>query len=787
MPSKKRTQFQRASVPSSVEVNPSSILSAPWHSSWVYDWPGVDIHLDKRCQNHHFFARHALRENQQQSFLPRLHTINNPRKQYKDLIYILLNMRWVPFTMILVGVYFGMCSVFALFLKSCGDYDSFQNNFDLSFQTMATIGFGVLYPKSRCANYVIIAQAIVSMLLLAALSGMVFAKFAKPKAKMAFSSVCCVQPYGKDKLALVFRVANATRSSDVTRDVIMDASFSLHLMRIEKSVSADKLVMRQYPLTLLQSNYITFRMAMALVHVIDVDSPLHGLTQDTLLQSEMIFQVSMTGVDSTLQDTVIERRLYTVEMIRWGEKFAEMLDFDEQTSVVSVDFATLSSTVSAPIAPAARSFRHKENTLAHTTRVRAQPSESELLVSSPTPKMSWASSQRRILQRMQSPGIQSADMEPLFEPLLQPSIGIQRLRNIRRASQDIDMVPQQLVRLRQQLAGTESLTTSDDVDNDNDDFYEQEEDKVLISSVNSRHSVEITNTPRFVRVHSKNVPMSYSFMSFYYTALHMKWPRILIMIVGSSLLVNTIFAALLYANYADGIVASEAVTNGSHPFEVAFYLSLHAWGTIGYGSVAPNPDNTLSNIWVAIESILSVIFVTIFTGIAWSKFARPRAHIHFSQNIVLSTYNGHKCLLLRAANTRHHGDIRESNFRMGVILSNSKTGLRQMQDVPLVNPQWPSILLPVTLVHIIDENSPFHQFQTPEDFSAHRVSVITLFTGLDSTFAENVYARKTYFWDDFVMSKHFENTVDFTPDHVTVDYNKFDSLVDDDIPFHLQV
>ncbi|RHY53583.1 hypothetical protein DYB38_003678, partial [Aphanomyces astaci] len=58
---------------------------------------------------------------------------------------------------------------------------------------------------------------------------------------------------------------------------------------------------------------------------------------------------------------------------------------------------------------------------------------------------------------------------------------------------------------------------------------------------------------------------------------------------------------------------------------------------------------------------------------------------------------------------------------------------------------------------------------------------------LDSTFAENVYARKMYFWDNFVMSKHFENAVAFTPDHVTIDYSKFDTLVDDDIPFHLHV
>ncbi|ETW03389.1 hypothetical protein, variant 1 [Aphanomyces invadans] len=805
MVSKKRFQFQKSAV---ADIHASKedipILSAPWHSSWIFDWPGVDIHYHgDGSANPNFFRRRALADREEHNFLPRLKTINNPRKQYKDIIYILLNMRWVPFGILYAVVYFAMCAVFALLLTACddfGDYSDFRSNFDLSFQTMATIGFGVLFPKSRCSNYVITVEAIVSLLLTAALSGLVFAKFAKPKAKMAFSVVCCVQPYGKDKLALVFRVANATRSTDVTTDVVMDATFNLHLMRIEKSLgAAGKLVMRQYPLKLLQSNFISFRMAVALVHVIDAESPLHGLTEDTLKMSEMIFQLSMTGVDSTLQDTVIERRMYTIDMVQWGQKFAEMLHFDETTMVVSVDFAKLSQIVPAPIVVAkVRNHRGEgHHNSAPTTRPGLCHAHTTDQLCKPTPKMTWSSSQRAIRVKEGDVSTPTGNMEPLFEPLLQPSVGTQRILRKRRPSSSMGgLTADQLVHLHQQLAGDVMLPVSippsgdvHDLLRQSDDYaLERAEDRLLSRSMSagSDRSIEITNTPRFVRVHAKNVPVSYSFLSFYYTALHMKWPRILLMILGSSVVVNVAFGLLYYMNY-DQLVVHPDVANGSHPFEIAVYMSFHTWATIGYGTVAPSPDHYINNVWVAVESVLSLVFITIFTGIAWSKFARPRAHIHFSEKIVLSTYHGHRCLLLRAANTRHHGDIRESHFRLGVVLTNLKTGLRQMQDVPLVISQWPSILLPVTLVHVIDENSPFFQFQTPDDLSAYRVSVIALFTGLDSTFAENVYARKMYFWDNFVMSKHFENTVDFTPDSVTIDYNKFDTLVDDDVPFHLHV
>ncbi|OQR80496.1 inward rectifier K channel (IRK-C) family protein [Thraustotheca clavata] len=769
MPSKKRFQRTNGANPN-IQVD----VDAPW----VHEWPGVQVTPSSSP-----FFNHTRVSASNKTF-GTIKTMQNPRKEYKDFIYILLNMRWPQLMLVLSAMYFGIIALFGVFLHYlCGNSESFAYDFNLAYQTYSTIGFGILFPINRCSNYVVTVEGFVSILSLAALTGLMFAKFAKPKGKIAFSDVAVIHPYGKERLALVVRVANATQSHDVSRDVIMDASFTFSLICIEGSR------LTHHKLELLQSNIITFRMVLALVHVIDIDSPLYGMTQEALQASDMILQVGMTGVDSTLQDTIMQRKIYSMKMIQWGFRFGEMLHFNDDASV-SIFFKDLSTIHSAPIDD---SFLTAPPTPPEVPTPDAiKPFMHATL--SPTPRMGWASSSKRSSSRRLQ--LKASEMEPLFEPLLQPDVGTQRIaRKSKKTHLKGTPMPQHQWRhLQHQVAGDSDVleqknsmdstasmlwahTTSQivhEMDEDVDDI------KADISDISSIQSVEIPNTPRYLKIRPMNVPYSYSFQSFYYHFIHLSWPRIIMIIVIGFCVITVAFAGLFCIDY-DGVVVNSSIQEVNSNFEVCLYFSVHTIATIGYGVIGPQPDSTKNNFFVTLESSLGLIFTTIFTGIAWSKFARPRAHIHFSKQIIITTIHGQRCLLFRAANTRHHGDIRESSFRIGVNLTNSKTGLRQMQDVPLLIPIWPSTRIPVTLIHVIDENSPFYQFQSPNDFSSYRVSVIALFTGLDTTFTENVYARKMYFWDDFVMDMHFDDCVSICNGSVTIDYSRFDVLLPDTI------
>ncbi|KAG7401027.1 G protein-activated inward rectifier potassium channel 2 [Phytophthora boehmeriae] len=689
MPASKKRIQNRGPVNVGTQQVPAALRD------WVHIWHGVRVnngaedtsifHTGSRIEDMPFWKQFIRLPSN--SLFPKVFSTANPRKPYKDFLYVLLNMRWPMLLAVLLGVFLVNIFFFAaVACFVCGEPTNFFEAFDLSYQTFTTIGFGVVYPMDTCANVTMSVESFASMMVVSAITGLVFAKFAKPQAKVAFSKVCVVQPYGKKYLALVVRVANATQSRDVTHDVIMEAVFKVNLLRVEHktkhvrdhddevlekrrlsrgasimtmehgedildetSYSRTK-VLSSYNLKLLQNNFITFRMGVAVVHIIDESSPLYGMSKNDIALSDMLIEVAMSGVDSTLQDTVSERYIYTADNVMWGYRFAELLEFNEKNAEVIMNFAKLSAVDYAPINEAR---------------------------------------------------------------YLKPK-----------------------------------LTTGILCDN-----YETAE---------SGYTHDVARP----RSHRKSR-----------SALHVGWPKIIFVFVLAFVLINFIFGLLYWLHM--GGVSSYSDENVSQ-FELAFYMSVHTLATIGYGSIAPKPRSIYLNIVVFIESMVGIITVTIITGIAWSKFARPRAHIHFSSKMTIATIYGHRCLVFRAANTRHSGEVHENFFRIGVILTNRRTGLRQMYDVPLVTAEWPSIKLPATLIHVINENSPFYKFHSMKELSQSRVAVIALLTGLDTTFSENVYARKMYFWDDFAYDMRFEDFAVIERDRVFVDYDRFDRLVPED-------
>lgn len=881
MPASKK-RVQRGAGPPPSQTVPQALRD------WVSIWHGVRVQTDSLGSAiFHAGSRYEALSYWKQflrppskSLFPNIETRANPRKKYKDFLYVLLNLRWPMLMSVLLLVFVVNILAFAwLSWFACGFPADFFESFDLSYQTFTTIGFGIVYPKRTCSNMITTVESFASMLVTSAITGLVFAKFARPIAKVAFSKVCVVQPYGKKYLALVVRVANATQSRDVTRDVIMEASFKLNLLRVEQknkrsatdilistscfpgendvhappasnattapSSSAtirtesqkppflpqatsgdstysnpsmtstsnrdDHQMLCSYNLKLAQNNFITFRMGVAIVHVIDEQSPLYGMTEYDIARSDMILEVSMTGVDSTLQDTVTERFHYTAQDIQWGYRFTELLEFHERNAEVIMNFAKLSATERAFINsdhyvhPEARYATDIQlptdlvnNMAPDASRLSELDSEGECdeLLSEPTTRLNRQSSDFSVASNSSAVGKKkktgpkcSFAMEPLFEPLLQAPMGTQRLgpRNdplqgrqrlhsgsTSDATDEVILHGRQKKRLQDQLVGelfvdddNEDTNSGSTVLNDDDRFHPRDTNQSMVS-------IDVEDTPRFLRISPIHIPKSFDFMRLYHKALHERWSKIILVFVLAFLGINLAFALLFYAD-VDSIIPYDDVSVTK--FELAFYMSVHTLATIGYGSIAPVPSSVYINFWVLVESALGIIVVTIITGIAWSKFARPRAHIHFSRKVILSKIYGHRCLVFRAANTRHSGEVHENFFRIGVILTNRKTGLRQMYDVPLVTAEWPSIKLPATLIHIIDESSPFYRFNSMADLSASRVSLIALLTGLDTTFSENVYARKMYFWDDFAYDMHFADFAVIKRDRVIVDFKRFDKLI----------
>ena len=151
---------------------------------------------------------------------------------FNDLYHFFLTTTWPRMFAIVLVVYLGTNAVFAVLYLLGGDcidhaeQGSFGDAFFFSVQTMATIGYGSMFPKTLYAHILVTLEALTGLLGVAMATGLVFAKFARPSARVLFSRHAIVGP--RDGIpSLMFRMANE-RSTQ-----IVEAQLRVVLVRDE--------------------------------------------------------------------------------------------------------------------------------------------------------------------------------------------------------------------------------------------------------------------------------------------------------------------------------------------------------------------------------------------------------------------------------------------------------------------------------------------------------------------------------------------------------------------------
>ena len=206
----------------------------------------------------------------------------------------------------------------------------FEDSLFFSVQTLATIGYGRLVPNTRIANILVALEALVGLLGFAILSGLLFARFTRPTAKIVFSRNAIIAPYDTG-WALMFRLVNL-RNHDLT-DVRAVVSFA-HW--VEENGSRR----RRFDLLPLERQSIIFMpLHWVIVHPIDGQSPLHGLSRESLTGADPEIVCLITADDETFAQTVHSRTSYDKADIVWGARFRDMYTFD--VDHVAIDLTRL--------------------------------------------------------------------------------------------------------------------------------------------------------------------------------------------------------------------------------------------------------------------------------------------------------------------------------------------------------------------------------------------------------------------------------------------------------------
>ncbi len=259
-----------------------------------------------------------------------------PDPRWRDLYHRMLSASWVWLLTVVVGSYVGANAIFALFYLALGDGienarpRSFADAFFFSVQTMATIGYGKLVPRGNVANALVTIEALFGLGALAVATGLLFAKFSRPTARVMFSKYAVVA-VRDDVPRLMFRVANERES------MIVEATMRVVLVRSEKTKEGEA-VRRFHDLELERARTAIFPMSWTVSHKLDAASPLHDLSRSTMEAGEVELICSLTGTEELFASTIHARFSYSAADVLLGHRLVDILSV-EPDGRRSIDYA----------------------------------------------------------------------------------------------------------------------------------------------------------------------------------------------------------------------------------------------------------------------------------------------------------------------------------------------------------------------------------------------------------------------------------------------------------------
>jgi inward rectifier potassium channel len=240
-----------------------------------------------------------------------------------DMYLFLLASSWPRLVVLLATAYLVANSLFAIAYLLEGhslehaSAGSFSDAFFFSVQTMATIGYGYIIPRTLFANILVTVESLTGLFGLAVVTGLVFAKFSRPTARVLFSRVAVVTP--RDGVpSLMFRMANQRGNQ------IVEARIHV-VLALTETTAEGEVIRRLQDLEMARAQNALFALSWTAVHPITATSPFYRRTHESLAATETEVIVSLTGIDESFSQTVHARHSYTADEIVWGARFVDIL------------------------------------------------------------------------------------------------------------------------------------------------------------------------------------------------------------------------------------------------------------------------------------------------------------------------------------------------------------------------------------------------------------------------------------------------------------------------------
>jgi inward rectifier potassium channel len=187
-----------------------------------------------------------------------------------------------------------------------------------SIETLSTAGYGDMHPQTHYGHFIATVELFTGIFSMSLMTGLIFARFSRPNARLLFADHPVISSH-EGEPTLMVRLANERHN------IIGNATAKLWLLRNVVSKEGQSL-RRFFELPLVRNEHPALALSWTLYHVLDEKSPLYGLNENDYDAFNVSLVVVVTGYDVVAAQTIHARRSYDHTDIRFGQRYADILD-----------------------------------------------------------------------------------------------------------------------------------------------------------------------------------------------------------------------------------------------------------------------------------------------------------------------------------------------------------------------------------------------------------------------------------------------------------------------------
>lgn len=240
--------------------------------------------------------------------------------------------------------------------------------------------------------------------------------------------------------------------------------------------------------------------------------------------------------------------------------------------------------------------------------------------------------------------------------------------------------------------------------------------------------------------------------SFYHTLLDMSIYKFLVLLLLCFVLINLLFAMAYMCIGVEQLMGVQSNTF-LEKFAGAYFFSAQTFTTVGYGHISPK-GFTMSAV-AASEALVGLLSFAIATGLFYGRFSKPRAHLKFSHNALISPFGSGTALMLRLAPFKNN-NLTDAEVKLTLGISDKDNpAINKFYQLDVEFSRVNSLNLSWTIVHPITENSPLYSLGI-QDFKNRHGEILVFVTAFDEMFSSTVAAKTSYTFDEVIYGAKFD-------------------------------